>query len=330
MLDGMTDVGVRDINTARRDLRPVMQRSLKRAIPCVDKGLHSGVPVTMTLRPAPAGHGVVFKRTDVDADQLDPFVKAKFDAISDTRLCSTVSNADGVSVATIEHLMAALYATGVDNVLVELDGPETPVMDGSSEPFIFLIDCAGTVDLDAPRKVVRVLKDVRVETEAGFAALSPVDELEDGLTIDLTIDFPCDVIGRQSKSVRVAEGRFAREIAKARTFGFMHEVDAMRKAGLALGGGLDNAVVIDGETILNKDGLRYRDEFVRHKILDCIGDLALCGAELVGAVRAERTGHALNNALLHALFSDPSNYEIVDAATVEAPMAAGRFLAAAE
>ncbi len=282
-----------------------VQSTLKHAIPCAGVGLHSGQDIKMVLKPAPADHGVVFYRTDVT--DRDPSIPAQFDYVSDTRLCSTISNADGVSVATIEHLMSALAGLSIDNVLIEIDGAEVPVMDGSAEPFVFLIECAGREEQVAPRKAIRILREVHVSAGESTASLLP----SDGYAIDMAIDFDSGAIGRQWMRAEVQPDLFRRDISRARTFGFRHEVEAMRAMGLGLGGSLDNAVVVDGDTIMNEDGLRFDDEFIRHKILDCIGDLALAGHPLIGLVQAERTGHALNNKLLHALFADEANWEFV-------------------
>jgi len=276
---------------------PVPQRTLKAAVTRTDVGLHSGVPVTVTLHPAPADHGVLFRRIDVEHHGDVP---ARWDRVSDTRMCSAVANEQGVSVGTVEHLMAALAGCGIDNVLIELDGPEVPVMDGSAEPFVEMVREVGVVEMDAHRRVIRVLKPVSVETEHGSAELIPSPQF----SVEFDIDFDTKVIRRQSLSLGVVNGAFCKELAGARTFGFLHEVEAMRAAGLARGGSLDNAIVIDGDKIMNKDGLRYDDEFVRHKALDAVGDLYLAGGPIMGAYKGHRAGHAINNALLHALFAD--------------------------
>lgn len=219
-------------------------------------------------------------------------------------MCTKISNDHNGSVATIEHLMAALAGCGVDNAIIELDGPEVPVMDGSSEPFVFLVECAGVVEQSVERNVISVKRAVRVGTDESFASLEPGRRF----TMAMGIDFQSRAIGRQDIFLEVSDLTFKRELSKARTFGFAHEVEAMRAAGLARGGSLENAVVIDGDTVLNKDGLRFEDEFVRHKALDCVGDLALAGGPILGHFRGRRTGHALNNQLLRALFSDSENY----------------------
>lgn len=275
----------------------------------------------MTLHPAPSGHGVVFRRTDLEDGGNE--IPARYDAVANTMLCSTIANDAGASVATIEHLMSAIAGLGVDNLLVELDGPEVPVMDGSAEPFAFLLECAGVVEQDVARKAIRILRDVTVSNGGSAVTISPADEF----IVEMVIDFNSAAIGRQNLAVQVSPELFRSDIAKARTFGFLHEVEAMRKAGLGRGGSLENAVVIDGDRVMNDEGLRYTDEFVRHKILDCIGDLALAGYPILGHVVAEKAGHALNNKLLHAVFADPANWEIIDVDTLPV---GNTFLTAAE
>lgn len=304
MLDGMselTEVTERSVSAG------LLQRTLKSSINCRGIGLHSGEPVNMTLTPADPGTGIVFRRVDLKNGARD--IPARFDMVTDTRLCTKISNDHNGSVATIEHLMAALAGCGVDNAIVELDGPEVPVMDGSSEPFVFLVECAGVVEQSVERNVVRVKRPVRVGTDEAFASLEPGHRF----TMAMGIDFASRAIGRQDIFLEISDLTFKRELSKARTFGFAHEVEAMRAAGLARGGSLENAVVIDGDTVMNKDGLRFEDEFVRHKALDCVGDLALAGGPILGHFRGRRTGHALNNQLLRALFSDSENYALVPA-----------------
>ncbi len=306
MLDGMSDTDGYAISPdiAGTSFLPAMQHTLKNTIHCTGIGLHSGEDIHLCLHPAEAGTGIVFKRTDpVDGN---PVIPALYSKVSDTRLCSTISNEDGVSVATVEHLMSALSGCGVDNALVEVSGPEVPVMDGSAEPFVFLIDCAGLEQQITPRQYIKVLRRVEVEENGNRASIEPSDRL----SIELTIDFAHAVIGRQSLRVDVSQDLFKTDISRARTFGLLEEVETMRKMGLARGGSLENAVVVGDDAIVNAEGLRYDDEFVRHKILDCVGDLALAGLPLLGAVSAYRTGHALNNKLLRALFSDSANWTL--------------------
>jgi UDP-3-O-[3-hydroxymyristoyl] N-acetylglucosamine deacetylase len=282
------------------------QRTLKSPVRCTGIGLHSGVPVNLALFPASVDHGVVFQRTDVESG--DVLVPARWSTVVETFHCTAIANEAGVTVSTIEHLMAALAGMGIDNVLVTLDGPEVPIMDGSSAPFVFLVECAGTVEQPAARRAIRVQRPVSVADKGRVASLSPADTFR----IDLEIDFGGTAVARQEFQFHDVNGSFKADIARARTFGFLHEVDSLRAAGLALGGSLDNAVVVSGDRVLNEGGLRYGDEFVRHKVLDCIGDLALAGAPILGHFQGVRTGHAMNNLLLRELFSNPANYCVVE------------------
>lgn len=280
------------------DVGIAQQKTLKSAIHCRGVGLHSGQPVSMILHPAAADTGIVFRRSDMGGAEL----AATWRNVVDSSLCTKLDNREGVSVATIEHLMAAFAGLEIDNILVELDGPEVPIMDGSAAPFVFLIGCAGITELDATRRAVKVLKPVSVGAPGRSAALVP----DDGFTLSFAIDFASGAIRRQELTLGVDPESFAADISRARTFGFLHEVDQMRAAGLARGGSLDNSVVISGDRVLNEEGLRYADEFVRHKMLDALGDLYLAGAPLLGHFHGVRSGHALNRQLLAALFADPS------------------------
>ncbi len=297
-------------------MNPKQQHTLKNAINCSGVGLHSGVDVAMCLRPAPANTGIVFHRTDIGAvassdvsdraltDQAD--VLAGWDAVSDTVMSTTVQNAAGVKVATIEHLMAALAGCGIDNVWVELDGPEVPIMDGSSAPFVFLIECAGLAEQDARRRWIRVLRRVEIVDDMRRAALIP----SDGFSVSLEIDFNSPAIVEKSGFFDLHNGGFKRDICRARTFGFEHEVKSLIDLGLGQGGSLDNVVVVGrDDEIMNEGGLRYGDEFVRHKVLDCVGDFYLAGGPMLAHFAGQRTGHSSNNLLLRKLFSDPSNWE---------------------
>ncbi len=287
------------------------QRTLKRSIYCVGIGLHSGARASLTIHPADADAGIRFRRTDRAGNGAE--IPALWNRVVDTRLCTVLGTADGVTVGTVEHLMAALRGCEIDNAVIEVDGPEVPVMDGSSEPFVFLIDAAGTVAQDAPRRVIRVLKPVEVGDETRTASLTPGP----AATLSFDIEFPSAAIGRQQGSVALANGAFRDELARARTFGFLHEVEQLRRMGLARGGSLDNAIVIDGDRVVNEGGLRFADEFVRHKMLDSIGDLFLAGAPIIGHYHGVRAGHALTNTLLHALFADPTawTFDRADPAT---------------
>jgi UDP-3-O-[3-hydroxymyristoyl] N-acetylglucosamine deacetylase len=287
--------------------RPLAQRTLKSAISCTGTGLHSGRKTAMTLLPAAPNHGIAFRRRGNPA-----VVKADFRNVTDTRLCSLLSTAPGPRFGTVEHLMAAFYGARIDNAIVELDGDEVPVMDGSAAPFLFLIDCAGTIEQAAARRAIEILKPVQVADPSDDALVELLPGPGFAATFD--IDFAAETIGRQSLTLDLAPEIFRREIARARTFGFEQEVAALRAAGLARGGSLDNAVVIaaDGSGLLNPEGLRFDDEFVRHKVLDLAGDLYLAGAPILGAVHARRTGHRHNNAILHALFADASAWRWTD------------------
>jgi UDP-3-O-[3-hydroxymyristoyl] N-acetylglucosamine deacetylase len=278
------------------------QTTLRNSISCSGVGLHSGAKTTLTLRPAEEDSGITFRR--VDARGKGGLIPALWSNVSDTRLNTCISNADGVSVRTIEHLMSALAGLGVDNAVVEIDGEEVPVMDGSAAPFVFLIECAGLIEQAAPRQVIKLLKPVTVRDGDKLAVLRPAEDF----TLSMEIEFAAAAIGRQQMSMSVDAETFKAEVSRARTFGFAHEVEAMRAAGLGRGGSLDNAVVIagDGSSVLNEEGLRYDDEFVRHKLLDALGDLSLAGARLQAHFIGLRTGHALNNSLLRALFADGS------------------------
>jgi UDP-3-O-[3-hydroxymyristoyl] N-acetylglucosamine deacetylase len=268
----------------------------------VGTGLHSGRPVRMTLHPASADTGVWFRRTDI-ADR-DKMIPARYNAVSDTRLNTTISNGAGVSVSTIEHLMAAMAGCGLHNVLVDIDGPEVPIMDGSAEPFVFLIECVGVEDQDAPRKAIEILRVVKQGDERHYATLAPAA----GTNLSFEIDFENAVVARQRLSLNLRDGTFREELARARTFGFAHEVEQLRRMGLARGGSLDNAVVIAEDRILNREGLRFPDEFVRHKLLDAVGDLYLAGGPILGRFHGHRAGHALNNQLLRTLFASDANW----------------------
>ncbi len=284
------------------------QTTISNKVSCEGVGLHSGGQVNMTINPAPAGSGITFKRLDVTSSQS--FVPARFDAVCETNLGTTIRNEYGVTVSTIEHLMAAIWGAGIDNAMIELDGSEVPIMDGSSEPFVFMLECAGIATLGAPRSVLRVLKMVEVREGNSIARISPNKEGDVGMLLNIEIDFNHASIGKQTAEYDFRDVTFKQSVSRARTFGFEHEVTALRSMGLALGGSLDNAVVVGKNGVLNKDGLRYGDEFVRHKALDCVGDLFLAGVRIDGALSFLRPGHAINNSLLRALFADDSAYVI--------------------
>ena len=277
------------------------QHTLKNPIYCSGVGVHSGRKVAMTLHPAEPDSGIRFLRGDL----AETSVKAEWKNAVETPLCTTLVADNGHKVSTIEHLMSAFSACGIDNAVVELDSEEVPIMDGSAAPFVFLIECAGRQRQDAPRRAIRILKPVSVEEPHRSASLEPGE----GFSVAFDIDFDNDLVARQSWSGTVTEESFKNEIARARTFGFLHEVEQLRKMGLARGGSLDNAVVIDGDKVLNEGGLRFEDEFVRHKVLDSIGDLYMAGAPILGRFTGHKAGHALTLRLLVALFADHSAWE---------------------
>lgn len=282
--------------------KPAPQRTLKSAINCSGTALHSGENISLTLHPAAADSGIVFRRSDIAGGNV--CIPAHWSRISDTRLCTKLSDGGNVSVSTVEHLMAALAGCNIDNLVVEIQGGEVPAMDGSAAPFVFLIECAGVVEQSAPRRAIRVLKPVSVTQGDSFASLTPATDSLDAFSINVEIDFDSAVISRQNYLFHLSGNAFKSEICRARTFGFLHEVDDLRAAGLILGGSLDNAVVISGDRVLNEEGLRYEDECVRHKVLDSLGDLYLAGSPLIGHFHGIRSGHSLNHNLLEALFAD--------------------------
>jgi UDP-3-O-[3-hydroxymyristoyl] N-acetylglucosamine deacetylase len=277
----------------------VQQHTIRNPIHCRGVGLHSGVKASMTLLPAAPDSGIVFRRTDVGAGGAE--IAASWRNAVESSLCTTLSNGEGLTIGTVEHLMAALAGAEIDNVVVELDGPEVPIMDGSAAPFVFLIECAGVAEQDAPRRAIRILETVTIGDGDKSACLMP----DAGFSMSFEIDFASRAVNQQDLSIVFDSETFKTEISRARTFGFLHEVDQMRAAGLARGGSLDNAVVVSGDTILNEGGLRYADEFVRHKLLDSLGDLYLAGAPMIGHFRGLRSGHLLNRKLLEALFAAP-------------------------
>jgi UDP-3-O-[3-hydroxymyristoyl] N-acetylglucosamine deacetylase len=281
------------------------QRTLKTLVSASGVGLHTGQKVRMSLRPAPPDTGIVFRRIDL-ATPVD--LPARAELVGETRLSSCLVR-DGVKVYTVEHLMSALGGLGVDNVYVDLDASELPIMDGSASPFVLLIQQAGIVEQTAPKRFLRVTRRVEVRDADKWARLEPFE----GYKLSFSIDFRHPVIERSTQSVEVnfAETSYLKEIARARTFGFMHEVEDLRDSGLALGGGLDNAVVLDEYRVLNAEGLRFADEFIRHKLLDAIGDLYLLGKPLLGAFSAHKSGHALNNRLLRAVLAQADALETV-------------------
>jgi UDP-3-O-[3-hydroxymyristoyl] N-acetylglucosamine deacetylase len=291
-------------------MRHGFQKTVADRIEIRGLGVHSAAPARIVIHPAEANHGIAFLRTGM-ADGADRVIEADWRNIRQTALCTVIGDRAGATIATIEHLMSALAGLGVDNALIEIDGPETPIMDGSAAQFVAAIDSVGLVTQARRRKYLKVLKSVYVEQGRARAELKPYDH---GFHLDVEIDFEVATIGKQRRAFDIDPQTFRSELAKARTFGFVADVKKLWAAGFALGSNLENSVAIDGGRILNPEGLRYRDEFVRHKALDAVGDLALAGAPILGAYVAHRPGHSLNAAMLAALFSDKANYEIVEGA----------------
>ncbi|MCL2021350.1 MAG: UDP-3-O-acyl-N-acetylglucosamine deacetylase [Betaproteobacteria bacterium] len=302
------------------------QRTLKSEIRASGVGLHGGLKVNMILRPAPPDSGIVFRRVDFPSPVLLPALANK---VGDTRMCScleTETSSGAIKVGTIEHLMSALSGLGIDNVTIDLDAPEVPILDGSAGTLVFLIQSAGIAEQDAPKRFIRVLEPIRVEDGDKWAGFAPYE----GFSLDFSIVFNHPAIANSAKRsfFDFAEHCYAREIARARTFGFVQDVEWLRENGLALGGGLENAIVLDEFRVLNEDGLRYTDEFVKHKILDAIGDLYLLGHPLLAAFSAYKSGHDLNNRLARALLARREAWEIVTFPEVStAPEKPRRWLA---
>jgi UDP-3-O-[3-hydroxymyristoyl] N-acetylglucosamine deacetylase len=296
-------------------MKQTHQTTLRAAVSLTGIGVHSGNEVRVVLHPAEANHGIVFLRTGLQGGH-DRLIDARHLAVTATELCTVLGDSESGAVATVEHLMAVLAGLGIDNVLVEIDGPEVPILDGSCAPFVDAIDQVGIVTLGASRRYLKVLKPIRVTRGRAVAELLPNDR---AFRLDVEIDFSNPVIGRQRRSVDLSTSVFRREISRARTFGFMQDVDKLWSAGFALGASLENTVVIGEGEVVNPEGLRYADEFVRHKILDAIGDLSLAGFPLLGTYRSYCGGHRMNVSVLEALFSSRANYAIVEAAPRREP-----------
>ena len=281
-----------------------LQRTLRNVIRATGAGLHSGEKVYMTLRPAAADHGIVFRRTDLDPEVEIP---ARADLVTETMLCTGLSRGAG-SVMTVEHLLSALAGLGIDNASIELSAPEVPIMDGSSGPFVFLLQSAGIVEQDAPKRFIRITRPIEVREGDKRARFEP----HEGFKLDFTVQFDHPAIPASASRAVVdfSTTTYVREVSRARTFGFMRDLEFMRERNLGLGGSMDNAIVLDEYRVLNEDGLRYADEFVRHKILDAVGDLYLAGHPIVGAYVAFKSGHALNNKLVRALLADQASWEL--------------------
>lgn len=286
------------------------QKTLKNRVSCQGIGLHSGKLITLSLLPAPANSGINFVRSDIK--DKDNVISACYLNVVSTNLGTNIANDAGVNIATIEHLMAALWGCGVDNCTVEINGPEVPIMDGSSEPFVFLIECAGIKTLAEYRKLIEILKPIKVEENTGgYLSIKPAS----CFSVGLEIDFGDKIIANQTSTYELNDTSFKRDLSRARTFCFESEVDKMRELGLARGGSLDNAIVVNNDGVINKHGLRYSNEFVRHKILDCIGDSFLCGSYIKGEFQGFKSGHGLNNKLLRELFKDDTAWRYVQAAS---------------
>jgi UDP-3-O-[3-hydroxymyristoyl] N-acetylglucosamine deacetylase len=303
-------------------LKSVHQHTLASPVTVMGVGVHSGAPAALTLKPALPNAGITFVRTDIT--DRDNRVLAKWNRVTETRLCTVIANAAGVSVSTVEHVLSACAALGLDNAVIEIDGPEIPIMDGSARDFVEAIDRAGLQRQNAARKALRIKKTVSYQEGDKEVTLSP----SAAPIFGFEIAFASSVIGTQKYTHQFTEGAFRREISSCRTFGFLHEVEALRKMGLARGGSLDNAVVIDGDKVMNEGGLRFHNEFVRHKILDAVGDLYLAGYQLLGHYHGVKAGHAMNNKALHVLFSQADAFEIVELGAEEQRHALPAFVAA--
>jgi len=284
----------------------ITQNTILRTVSCEGVGVHSGLATTLTLKPADENSGITFVRTDVtDRDNRIP---AQWDMVSDTQLCTVLRNTDDVKISTVEHVLSALWGCGIDNAVIEVSGQEVPIMDGSAADFVKMIHSAGIAPQNAHRKFLVIKSAVTFESGGKKASLRPAVSQ----SFAFEIDFDSKAVGRQRYDFTFSEAAYGGEIAAARTFGFLHEVEALRKMGLARGGSLDNAIVIDGDTILNEGGLRYEDEFVRHKILDALGDLLLCGAQIIGQYEGIKAGHQMNNEILRKLFATKDAWEFVE------------------
>ncbi len=301
-----------------------MQKTVANKITMIGKGVHSGKPARLIVHPASAEYGIWFRRVDVtDKNNLIP---ALYDAVNDTQMCTRLANEENVEVSTVEHLMAALAGTGIQNALIEIDGPEVPIMDGSSYPFVNAIMDAGVRELDAPVRAIRILKEVSISFDETVATLLPSEVLE----IDFSIDFADQAIGLQHKTLEMANGTFVRELSDCRTFCQRKDVDALHAIGLGQGGGLENAIVVDGGLVLNPEGFRRTDECVRHKMLDALGDLALAGAPILGKYVGVKAGHRATNLLLRELFSRSDAWEMVVCNEAQAEMLPGAHIQAAD
>ena len=283
----------------------IKQRTLKNVIRATGVGLHTGKKVYLTLRPAPVETGIVFRRIDLDPPVE---IKASPENVGDTSLSTTLVSGE-VRISTVEHLLSAIAGLGIDNAYVDVSAPEVPIMDGSAGPFVFLVQSAGIIEQNAPKKFIRITKAVEIKENDKWARFDPFDGFKVGFTIDF--DHPVFKAGPQKAELDFSTTSFVKEVSRSRTFGFMRDFETLRSQNLALGGSLDNSIAVDDHRILNEDGLRYEDEFVKHKILDAIGDLYLLGHSLIGAFSGYKSGHALNNKLLRQLVSVTDAWEEV-------------------
>lgn len=282
----------------------IYQTTIARPMSCYGIGVHSGQRTQLTLKPAPKNTGIVCIRSDVSS--VNNVIEATYRNVSETMLSTTIQNNANIKISTIEHLMAALWGCGIDNVIIEVDGPEVPIMDGSSKPFVFLIECAGTKILDAPRKIFKIIKDINVSHNGAEIIVTPGDRF----SVNVEIEFASKAIGRQTMGLDDISF-FKEEIASARTFGFMHEMEYLRSKGLAKGASLENAVGIENDNIMNPEGLRFSNEFARHKLLDSVGDFYTAGSIIHGSFTCTKSGHNLNNILLRQIFGESNNYQII-------------------
>lgn len=302
-------------------MRNSRQTSLGSAVTIMGSGVHSNAPARIVLHPASANAGITFLRTGLPGCK-ERVIEARWSEVSMTELCTVIGRHDGATVSTVEHLLAALAGLGVDNAMIEIDGPEVPIMDGSSVDFVEAIEQAGIVQLAASRRYIKILKPVRVENGRAFSELRPADQ---GFRLEVEIDFAAGVIGRQKVALDLTAESFRRELSRARTFGFIRDVERLWKAGFALGASLDNTVALDGERVLNPGGLRFGDEFARHKALDAVGDLSLAGAPLIGCYRSFCSGHKMNVAVLEELFADRKAYAIIEAGPRRPAVSVGSY-----
>ncbi|MCP4355578.1 MAG: UDP-3-O-acyl-N-acetylglucosamine deacetylase [Proteobacteria bacterium] len=282
----------------------IKQRTVKKQVKALGIGLHTGKTVEITLKPAGADFGIVFKRSDVENAEI---IKIKPESVTQTVLSTQIGNKPEHSISTVEHIMSALYGFGIDNVIVEIGGPEVPIFDGSAASFMLLIDSAGVQELEADKKFIKIMSHVQVEDEGKLAEFFP----DDDISLTLEVDFNHPVIPKQVKTFSLKSNSFKKDIARARTFCFQKDVEFLTSRGLGLGGGLDNAIVVGDFAVVNQDGLRFKDEFVRHKVLDCVGDLYMAGFPIIGRFNSRFTGHGLNNKLLREVFEDQNNWKYI-------------------